>query len=331
MVEESELAFLEANRRVRKGERAAPDPAERSTRRSRSRKTRGGLTAFVVGWVAVLGLLAGLVTLARQGAEERGGQPAEIIGPGDDYQILTDAYLKCTTRVREFLLDATPEGRSRLVHNPDETMGRMVRLGSADLRIDEEEEGEWKRFLPLSIGGERVYEGVYELEDGRRAEFVFLKGGDGDWKIDWSNLVRYSDHRWSRFLGGDTLPTGDFRLLARRRAGPLGAVGDVTSIVLYAPDPWDPGKVSARSPEVEIEAGSREAVMLGRAFRAREEGRGAFGSELQKEDPPAMIRVRVKLRRHEAEGDEKPRFELVELFACHWMSVDLPGFEIDEE
>lgn len=333
VVEEKELAFLEAAREAAReipsGGVSAPAPDRRKHRR---RKPRSGLAMFVIGWLVFLGLLAGLVTYVRNRQAGESGGSMWVTDAAEDQRVFNDAYQKCSKMVGTFLTDTTPEGRAKLVHDRAETLRKMVRSGGAALRAGEDEKWEWQRFSEIKIGGGRAFEGVVVFADGKRGEFVFLPEGDEDWGIDWANLVRYSDHPWPLFLSGDTPATGEFRLLARRRAGPSGQMGDVTSIVFFGPDAWHPKEPGVRSPEVEIAPGSREATMLREAFKARDDGHGAFGSKLCGDDPAAMVRVRVKLRREppREEGDE-PRIELEELLACHWLSVDDPGVDVGDE
>jgi DNA-directed RNA polymerase subunit RPC12/RpoP len=331
VVEEKELAFLRATRAAKDGATKSSGGTPRSGRKSGSRKTRSGLTLFVVGWVAFLGLVVGLVEMVRRGAGDGQAAGDSFTMGNEEQQRTGEAYRECNQRVTEFFHEGTPEGRARLVFQPQRTLRRMARSGGTEPLLKEGDKANWESFDAIDIAGQRAYEGTMKLDDGRRTEFVFLKGDDGEWRIDWANLVRDSDYPWFQFLAGDTPPSGEFRLLARRRTGELGGVGDVTSIVLYAPDPWKPGQLGRRSPEVQIAPGSRAAEMLARAFEDRAEGRGAFGSRLQSEDPPGMVRVRVKLRYHEPEVGEEPRIELEELVACHWMSVSGPGVGMDAD
>ncbi len=331
VIEEKELAFIRASDRAAE---ASPAPVPHDGGRHRSskrRKPRGGLMAFVIGWMVFLGLLAGLGFLLR--GDGRDGDE----GPGmsesvEKAHLMSEAYQACTTRVGEFLGDTTPEGRARLVHDRAETLRKMIRLGGTVLLAGDDETWEWEDFSTLEIEGRTACEGVVRLDGGRRAEFVFFEDEEGEWGIDWPNLVRYSDHPWSLFLSGDTPAEGEFRLLARRRAGASGQMGDVSSLVFFAPDRWDPQKLGRRSPEVEIDPASAMARQLEDAFADREAGRGAFGSELQEEDPHAMIRVRVRLRRIDPDPEDEDgeaRFEVEELLGCHWLSVD-PGEDADE-
>lgn len=334
VVEEKEVAFLEAANQFRSGTamtEVAKKPDKAKGKNRRRKKKRGGLVVFVVGWLVFLGLLAGIANFLRRRNAEGEWKAGQVTEVAEDHRILNEAYGDCTRKVTEFLSRTTPEQRVQTVHDPTETLRRMVRFGGISLRVDEEVDWEWQRFTPLEIEGERAFEGVAQFGDGRRAEFVFLPDGDESWGIDWPNLVRYSEHPWPLFLSGSTPPTGEFRLLARRRAGSSGEVGDVTRIVLFAPDPWRPREIGGRSPEVEVLPGSRTARMLEEAFEQREDGRGALGSQLQNEDPVSMVRVRVKLRRTDAENGDQPAIEIEELIACHWLSVDDPGVDTGED
>ncbi|WP_396261457.1 hypothetical protein [Haloferula sp. A504] len=332
VVEEKEITFLQAASQFRSEASAKPAPASPRKPARRRKRKKGGLMLFVVGWFVFLVLLVGLVSFLRQNEGSGSGSGGSVTEAAEDQRALNEAWQKCSEQVADFLKETMPERRVKAVHDPTETLRRMVRYGGVSLRIDDEEERKWKRFQPIDIDGQRAYEGVMEFADGRRAEFVFLPEADGEFGIDWPNLVRYSEHPWSLFLSGSAPPTGEFRLLARRRAGSSGQVGDVTSIVLFAPDPWDPERLGPRSPEVEVAPGSRTARMLEAAFRLREDESGAFGSKLQQEDPRSMVRIRAKLRRHDPGGEgESARFEIDEILGCHWISVEDPGVDVPDE
>lgn len=336
VVEDKEITFLQAASQFRHEESAksatpAPKSAPKKPARRNKRK-KGGLVLFVVGWFAFLIVLVGLVAFLRQNEGSGEGSGTTVTDAAEGQREFREAYQECYQQVTEFLNESMPERRVKAVHDPTETLRRMVRYGGVSLRVAEDEKKAWEQFQRIEIDGERAYEGVVELEDGRRAEFVFLKGEDGKLRIDWSNLVRYSEHPWPLFLAGSTPSTGEFRLLARRRAGSSGQFGDVTSIVLVAPDPWNPDRLGSRSPEVRVDRGSRTAMMLEEAFRDREDEKGPFGSRLQEKDPRSMVRIRAKLRRHEPEGQgESARIEIEELLGCHWMSVDQPGVSVPDE
>ncbi len=334
VVEEKEIAFLETASQFRSESVAGPpvpDAEKRSGSKKRRKKKPGGLLWFVIGWMVFLALLAGLANVLRKNSRSSEAGQGSVTEAAEDQRIINEAYEDCTLEVREFLKVTTPEQRAQAVHDPTGTLRKMVRSGGIALRVDEDEAWAWERFTPLMIAGERAFEGVIRFKDGRRAEFVFLPDGEGGWGIDWPHLVRYSEHPWPLFVSGSGPASGEFRLLARRRAGPSGQIGDVTSIVFFAPRPWEPRELGARSPQIEIARGSRMARMLEEAFENREEGRGVFGSRLAEEDPVSMIRVRVKLRRSEAEEGGDPGIEVEELVACHWMSVDDPGVEAGDE
>lgn len=332
VVGEREVAMWQAARHAGGGEPPVPHRAASGAAPRRSRKRHGGLRKFVVGWVLFLGLLAGLATFMKKEAAGDAGGQEPVTAAAEDQRVLGEAFRQCTERVRQFLRETTPEQQAKLVHDRGATLRGMVRLGGTGLRLSEDEEWQWQRFSPLEIGGAKAFEGVIVFADGKRAEFAFLPDENGEWNIDWANLVRYSDHPWPLFLSGDTPATGEFRLLARRRAGSDGRRGDATSLVLFAPERWDPKQTAGRSPRIDVAPGSPEARLLELAFEARDAGRGAFGSRLHAEDPAAMVRVRVKLRRGQTEDEgAEPPLEIEELLACHWLSVEDPGFGEEDE
>ena len=55
------------------------------------------------------------------------------------------------------------------------------------------------------------------------------------------------------------------------------------------------------------------------------EDKRPFGAQIDPGDPDDMIRIRVRIRRSEVDGERK--YEIVEVPACHWYESDLPGLE----
>jgi hypothetical protein len=337
-VTDKEVAFLRASQAPKtptRPTRQAEGDRTRSGRKRKSRKGRG-LLKFVIGWIFFLVGLVMLGLYLNRPRTEAGGSEADIAETAESGRERAEAYQACVQLVTSFLQQTTPEQRAKFVVDPVETLRKMSRTGGLALRLGESESYQLERFSPLKIGETTAYESEVSFSDGRRAEFVFLPDGEDAegktlWRIDWAQLVRYSDHPWQLFLAGSTGETGEFRLLARRRAVAAGQRGDATSLILFAPDPWNPERLGVRSPSVELRPNSREVRMLERHFERRDEGQGCFGSQLTAEDPVAMVRIRVRLRRSapEEKGDD-PQLEIEELLACHWISVDDPGVKVAE-
>jgi hypothetical protein len=170
----------------------------------------------------------------------------------------------------------------------------------------------------------KAIETVWEIERSRKLEAVFFPDETGVWKIDWANMVRYSDHDWSLFLAGSGNDEGEFRLLARRRSEDHSGKGRVGSVVLIAPQPGLLGETGVHSPEVKVDPGSRIGRVLAKAFANRDADEGPYGSEAFRHDPRGMIRLRVRVMR---EGDAERSFVIREILACHWYDFDDLGLE----
>ena len=91
------------------------------------------------------------------------------------------------------------------------------------------------------------------------------------------------------------------------------------SLVFYSAMMGRTSEAGYQSPELLLPRDSVAGRRLAAAFREAREGRRPFGSRLEVEDPDGLLRVRVKIRREEVEGER--RFEIVDLPACHWYGV----------
>lgn len=334
VVDEAELAFLQATRdaepEVKAAEMPAYEPDERHGRRRRKGKEkkgrRAGLVGFVIGWILFLGLAVFIVHVSRQKEGSEGVDERSLSETAEESRALNEAAMLAQQELTSFFEEQAPESRASLVHEPQETLRKMVRYTGPVLRYDELPEWQWESFRGMELPEGKAYVGVVNLEDERRAEFVFLPDEKGERKIDWPNLVRFSEHPWPLFLSGDTPDRGEFRLLARRQAGSSGEQGDVSRLELLEPDPWHPEQAGTSSARVEVNPRSATGRMLREAFEARDAGEGAFGGALEVKDPHAMVRIRARLHR-DAEG----KITIEELIACHWLSIDAPGFGVPED
>ena len=100
-------------------------------------------------------------------------------------------------------------------------------------------------------------------------------------------------------------------------------------MVLYAPRFGPSGETGFQSPEFLFKRDTRDGRLLDAAFKLDREGARVFGVNIPNINPEGLIRVRVKVRSVEIEGER--RFEIEEVIACHWYSVDVPGVEIPEQ
>ena len=128
------------------------------------------------------------------------------------------------------------------------------------------------------------------------------------------------------FLAGSGDPDGEFRLLARQRLAEQRKNADTISIVLYAPRFGAPEATLTQSPEFLIKRDTKNGRMLGAAFQMEKSGQRVFDANTPNLNPEGLIRVRVKVRRFDDKGER--RFEITEVVACHWYTVDAPGVDI---
>ena len=216
------------------------------------------------------------------------------------------------------LIAATNEGRAQFVWNPIRVAPRIERFFQLNpfVRID-----------PQSMT--LVSENLLELPEGQAIEATWTSQGrvydtvffqqNGEWRLDWEHFVRFSDYPLSLFLSGDGPDESEFRLYVRERlARERGDEPDM-SLVFYSAMAGKTSEAGFQSPEFLVARDSVAGRRLAAAFREAREGRRPFGSRLEVEDPDGLLRVRVRIRRAEVEGER--RFEIVDLPACHWYGV----------
>lgn len=322
---ESELAFVRASKGG--GRAHSTEPSDGSVHRGaavKPPKKSYGVAVFVVGWVVVVLLLAGVVRIFRSDTVQEDEEGPEFGLITEDQRLLSDSFAECQETLMNFLESGAPETRVRYVLDPSSVLGKMTRLRQeGGLQVSE---GSPKTviFRAIDTPQGKAIESVWEIDRGKKVEAVFRKDESGKWKIDWEDLVRYSDLSWPLYLAGVGGAEGEFRLLARKRANESGGDGDGSEIVLVEPRLGYPGRSGAQSPEVIVNRNSRFGRILNAAFERKEKGTGAYGSTVVEFDPPKMIRLRVKLRR---EGEVERVFTIQDIVATHWLSDDDLGIE----
>jgi len=332
------LGLSEAAKEVAKpGDAAVAHPAhgaahaERGAKRSGKKHTgRFFMWKLVGGWLLVLVLI---VAVARylwpeEQPENKPFTPTPQSGSSsasniDDTDFLNAVLPKCAETISGFLVAGTPETRNQFVLEPVSTAARMARFYSLNplITVDPGTLTLTSRSVLVLPTG-RAIESSWGAEDGKMIDAVFREE-NGEWRIDWDHFARYGDYPWSLFLAGSGPTEGEFRLLARERLAEARKKADAISIVLYAPRFAHPGETGFQSPEFLVPRNTLDGRLLDAAFKLARNGGQIFGSKLQNLNPEDMIRVRVKVRRVEADRERK--FEIAAVVACHWYSVDDPG------
>ena len=178
----------------------------------------------------------------------------------------------------------------------------------------------------FNVPGGKVIETHWNSHNGKTLDVVFREEND-EWRLDWEDFARYSDHPWPLFLAGSGEPEGEFRLLARERLADERKDAQTISVVLYAPRFGRPNDTGFQSPEFLVSRNDRNGQLLDAAFKLAAQHKRIFNASLPDLNPGGMIRVRVKIQRSEINLERK--FEILEVLACHWYSVDDPGVKAD--
>ena len=333
VVAEAELAYVMAGTGHRDGSRrssgsgsvhARPETAGDPRRRHRPRP--GALGWFALGWLGLLGLIAGGVALMKSNAPaEVAEESLGIWDSSEQMRMLSEAFLKCRAELVGYWSAVSPESRAIHALEPSRTLTRLVESGSSLAGIDDPETLAMETFELIETGAGEAIASVWQSPDLGRIEAVFRRDDEGEWKLDWEHMSRYSTTSWSIFLSGGGPSSGEFRLYARRRTALGGGTGDGSSLIFVGPADHGTLQSGVQSPEVSIDPDSPMAKSFAAAFGLRDEGKGVFGTRFAENDPLGMIRVRVKLTR--GRKNELGRYEvkLDEVLAFHWMEIDDPG------
>jgi len=302
---------------------------KRSKHGSRKRGHRHVMLKLVLGWTLLLSLIVfGARQCWHSGPDERtqatGLDP--IVLTDEDVQMMQTAGTECGRVFEAFLRASTPESRNQFVLSPVATASRMARFYSLNPITNINPEGlraTAGEILHFPDG--RAYESRWESGEGDIYETVFRKENN-EWRLDWDHFARYSDYPWALFIAGSGPDEGEFRLLARERLAAERKDEPAISLVLYAPRFGNPHETGFQSPEFLVSRDQRAGQLLDAAFKLAREGGRVFGGKSEEINPDGMIRVRLKVRRFEEEEAGR-RFEITDVIACHWYSVDDPGVE----
>lgn len=309
------------------------DSSGRVKRAVRKRKQSRFILKLTAGWTLVLALIIiGARMLYPSGDVPPAAAPADVSQEApaegaDDTALYEKAGPQCANTFAQFLATESPEGRNQFVFSPVSTAARMDHFLSLNSmpEIDPapltHDGGEI-----IDLPGGKALEARWKTADGKTLDTVFRRES-GEWRLDWEHFVRYSDHPWALFLSGTGPDEGEFRLLARERLAEERKQEDTISLTLYAPRFGHPQETGFQSPEFLVSRDARDGKLLDAAFKLERNGVRVFGGKLPDIDPEEMIRVRVKVRRTGNEDERK--YELVEVKACHWLSIDDPGVEIE--
>jgi hypothetical protein len=302
----------------------------RGKRSGKRRKNRHFMLKLIGGWTLVLALI---IVVARKmwHVDTRDTAPVpttkieEPAASDEDLALLNENVRKCMEVFNGFLSAGTPEERNQFVLNPVTTASRMARFYSLNpLTNIKPQTVQLADNAIINLPGAKSIETQWKCDDGRSIDALFREE-NGEWRLDWDHFARYSDYPWSLFLAGSGDPEGEFRLLARERLAEERKDQETISIVLYAPRFGHPLDTGFQSPEFLVSRASHEGRLLEAAFKLVREGKQVLGSTLLKNNPDDMIRVRLKVRRTEAELERK--FQITKVIACHWYTIDDPGVE----
>ena len=319
------------------GDGTPPNPAHGAERTERGVK-RGGMKRsgrfFILklcgGWLLLLVVIvmgAHLIWPEEESENKPSASGARSNSSSasndEDIAFLNASQMNCAETISGLLLAGTPETRNQFVLAPVSTAARMARYYSLNPLVTMDPASltlTARSVLVLPTG--RAIETCWSSEDGKMIDAIFREE-NGEWRIDWDHFTRYSDYPWSLFLAGSGPTDGEFRLLARERLADARKKADAISIVLYAPRFARPGETGFQSPEFLVPRKNLDGQLLDAAFKLARSGGQVFGSKLPNLNPEDMIRVRVKVRRIEANRERK--FEIAAVVACHWYAEDDPG------
>ena len=299
---------------------APESTADRGRHSLRKRKNSHLMLKLALGWSVVLFLI---FFGARSMWNDKPSRPdasrteasAKNEPTEEDIAFLSEASPHCNQTLAGFLTARTPEERNQFVASPITTASRMARFYDLNptTNIDPATLSLAKSAV-LNLPTGKAVETVWNSTDGRELDAVFVKDGS-EWRLDWEHFVRFSDYPWPLFLAGSGGSEGEFRLLARERLADERKNEETISIVMYAPRFGNSNETGVQSPEFLIRRDSENGKLLAAAFELEKKGERVFGVKIPSANPEGLIRVRVKVRRVEAEMER--HFDLEKVVACH--------------
>ena len=317
-----------------------PATSRKATTESKTKSSKKKLSYGLVVKLAIFCSLGMLVialkvimvmsdeSLQNQNSKNNETQARDVTAEQNDI-LLNEAIPRFNLTISGFLASGTPEGRNQYVSDPVSTAGRMADFYKLNplLSIDPRTLFLAQR-AALHLPAGKAVELDYSSKDGLQLDAVFLQE-NGEWRLDWDHFARYSKYPWPLFLAGGGEAMGEFRLLARQRLADNLKNTDAISLVFYAPHVGHSTELGSQSPEFLINRDSKNGRLLDAAFNLEKSGNRAFGVKLPSNDPEGIIRVRVKVRRIDENGER--HFVLEDVVACHWYSVDEPGMEVPDQ
>lgn len=307
----------------------ATESTKRAKQKVKRRKNRHLMLKVFGGWTLLLAVI--FLTVRHKFRDEtaeriitnESTRSAPEVSTAD--QVIIEKHSQaCAATLAGFLSQTAPEQCSDFILTPTESVGRMIRFQSYNSvpKIDPQHLVFISQTVLHFPDGEAI-ESRWSAREGFQLETVFRES-QGDWKLDWDHFARFSDYSWSLFLAGSGPDECEFRLLARERLVEERLDKDKTiSVVFYAPRFGQPLETGFQSPEFLVPRDTLAGKTLEGGFRDAAANQQAFGSKLPNPNPEGLIRVRVKVKRSELNGER--RFEVVDIPACHWYSSDDPG------
>jgi hypothetical protein len=243
-----------------------------------------------------------------------------------DTALLTKAQPLCNETFAGILQAPAPEQQNQFVLNAISTGPRIARFYSMNPSPAlDPTKMTLTRNAVVNLPNGRSIETQWTSSDGHSLDAVFTEE-NGEWRMDWEHYARFSDFPWALFLAGNGDEVAEFRLLARERLAEERKNADTISLTLYAPRFGYSRDTGFQSPEVLVKRSSKDGQLIQKALDINKQGEQPFGVQLPSIDPEGLIRVRAKIRRVEKDGER--HFEIAEVIACHWYSVDAPGMDL---
>lgn len=308
---------------------------EGGQRAVRKKRKKNMMMRVVVVWAVIMVLAvwfrahSARIERERENRKKREANLAEGTMADERVALLTEALPVCHKALAGFLTGGSPENRNQFVADPIETAGKMAAF-YRDNPFPKVDAGALRRVgqEPVRVGDEWVIETRWKGKDGVEFDAVFRRDA-GTWRLDWEHFNRYSEAPWALFLAGEGPDEAEFRLLARKVQGGNQAEqgGSRLRFVLLSPEFGKPSGTGMVSPEFVVDRRSDEGLLLGAAFDSRESGKVPFGGSMNPMEPEGFVRVRILVKRGEFGGVRS--FSIQKLLACHWISGDAVGFDLD--
>ena len=321
----SEKSSLPLKKRVSSSRKTDPKETVTRHRKKRAKRNNKPFYLILIAWCA---LLTTVVLAFRYGqTDEFVAEGSTISTETKERQLIIQrnqrfvkTHLENAQKVVDDYLDTiNPIERQQVIDNPIELASIFARYYEFNQIEILQKNRRAAQANVIDTPSGPAMEIVWIDKRQRALETLMLWDGD-EWRIDWEQMVRYSDSPWNLFQSGIGPDEGVFRVYARRQVSE-----DKKNIRLVLYGPW-PKAIRPDStiltklalPTITIAADSDEGKELEKIFTDHANTPAHKQSAFNFTDPEGFVRLTARLKYTTVEGKEAKNYELLNIISHNW-------------